>query len=79
MKIVLIIVGMFVFLIMLIMVIDVVYLCGCLKCIFVIVVKVIVIMVYVNVCVNVFLYVGFNLEMWNIWVSIYRKLKEIVL
>ncbi|XP_068696852.1 histamine H2 receptor-like [Montipora foliosa] len=77
-KIVLIIVGMFVFLTMPITVIDVVYLCGCSKCIPVVVVKVTVIMAYANACVNVFLYAGFNTEMWNTWVSIYRKSKETV-
>lgn len=74
-KIVLIVVGIFVFLIILIIVIDIISLLGCFICIFLILVKIIVFMVYVNVCVNVFIYVGFNMEMRNIWVSIFWSIK----
>ena len=77
-RIVLIIVGVFVVLTIPITVIDTVSLLGCSRCITVEVTKVTVVMAYANACVNVFLYAGFNTEMRNTWVAIYKKVKEAV-
>ena len=78
-KIVLIVVGIFVFLTTPITVIDIISLLGCPTCTPLTVVKVTVFMAYANACVNVFIYAGFNTEMRNTWVAIYRKAKQDVL
>ena len=77
-RIVSIIVGVFVILTLPITVIDTVSLLGCQGCIRVEVTKVTVVMAYANASVNVFLYAGFNTEMKNTWVAIYKKVKEAV-
>ena len=78
-KIVLVIVGVFVILTIPVTVIDTVSLLGCPTCITVEVTKATVVMAYANACVNVFLYAGFNTEMRNTWVAIYKKVKEAIL
>ena len=78
-KIVLIVVGIFVFLTTPITVIDIISLLGCPTCTPLTVVKVTVFMAYANACVNVFIYAGFNAEMRNTWVAIYRRAKQAVL
>ena len=78
-KIVLIVVGIFVVLTTPITVIDIISLLGCPACTPLTVVKVTVFMAYANACVNVFIYAGFNTEMRNTWVAIYRKTKQAVL
>ena len=74
-KIVLIVVGIFVFLTTPITVIDIISLLGCVSCTPLIVVKVTVFMAYANACVNVFIYAGLNTEMRNTWVAMYRRAK----
>ena len=74
-KIVLIVVGIFVFLTTPITVIDIISLLGCPSCTPLIVVKVTVFMAYANACVNVFIYAGLNTEMRNTWVAMYRRAK----
>ena len=78
-KIVLIVVGIFVVLTTPITVIDIISLLGCPTCTPLTVVKVTVFMAYANACVNVFIYAGFNTEMRNTWVAIYRRAKQAVL
>ena len=78
-KIVLIVVGIFVFLTTPITVIDIISLLGCPSCTPLIVVKVTVFMAYANACINVFIYAGFNTEMRNTWIAIYRTVKQAVL
>ena len=78
-KIVLIIVGIFVLLTTPITVIDIISLLGCPTCTPLTVVKVTVFMAYANACVNVFIYAGFNSEMRNTWVNIFRRSKQAVL
>ena len=78
-KIVLIVVGIFVVLTTPITVIDIISLLGCPACTPLTVVKVTVFMAYANACINVFIYAGFNTEMRNTWVAIYRKAKQAVL
>lgn len=75
-KIVLIVVGIFVFLTTPITVIDIISLLGCPTCTPLTVVKITVFMAYANGCVNVFIYAGFNTEMRNTWVDIYRRVRE---
>ena len=77
-KVVLIIVGIFVILTTPITVIDIISLLGCPTCTPLTVVKVTVFMAYANACVNVFIYAGYNTEMRNTWVAIYRKAKDAV-
>ena len=77
-KIVLIVVGIFVFLTTPITVIDIISLLGCPTCTPLTVVKVTVFMAYANACVNVFIYAGYNTEMRNTWVAIYRRAKDVV-
>ena len=78
-KIVLIVVGIFVFLTTPITVIDIISLLGCPSCTPLTVVKVTVFMAYANACINVFIYAGFNTEMRNTWIAIYRTIKQAVL
>jgi len=77
-KIVLIIVGIFVFLTTPITVIDIISLLGCPTCTPLTLVKITVFMAYANACVNVFIYAGFNTEMRNTWVSIFRSAKRAI-
>ena len=78
-KIVLIVVGIFVFLTTPITVIDIISLLGCPTCTPLTVVKVTVFMAYANAGVNVFIYAGFNTEMRNTWVDIFRSATQGVL
>ena len=78
-KIVVIVVGIFVVLTTPITVIDIISLLGCPTCTPLTVVKVTVFMAYANACVNVFIYAGYNTEMRNTWVAIYRKAKDAIL
>ena len=78
-KIVVIIVGIFVFLTTPITVIDIISLLGCPACTPLTVVKITVLMAYANGCINVFIYAGFNAEMRSTWVSIYNIVKEKVI
>lgn len=78
-KIVLIVVGIFVFLTTPITVIDIISLLGCPTCTPLTLVKITVFMAYANACVNVFIYAGFNTEMRNTWVSIFRSIKQTIL
>ena len=78
-KIVVIVVGIFVFLTTPITVIDIISLLGCPTCTPLTVVKVTVFMAYANACVNVFIYAGFNTEMRNTWVDIFRSATQGVL
>jgi len=78
-KIVLIVVGIFVFLTTPITVIDIISLLGCPTCTPLTLVKITVFMAYSNACVNVFIYAGFNTEMRNTWVSIFRRTKQAIL
>ena len=75
-KIVLIVVGIFVFLTTPITVIDIISLLGCPSCTPLTLVKITVFMAYANACVNVFIYAGFNTEMRNTWVAILRRARE---
>ena len=75
-KIVVIVVGIFVFLTTPITVIDVISLLGCPTCTPLTIVKITVLMAYANGCINVFIYAGFNTDMRNTWVSIYHIVKE---
>ena len=77
-KIVLIVVGIFVFLTTPITVIDIISLLGCPACTPLTLVKVTVFMAYANACVNVFIYAGFNTEMRNTWVNIFRSTKQAI-
>ena len=77
-KIVLIVVGIFVFLTTPITVIDIISLLGCPTCTPLTLVKITVFMAYANACVNVFIYAGFNTEMRNTWVSIFRSAKRAI-
>lgn len=77
-KIVLIVVGIFVFLTTPITVIDIISLLGCPTCTPLTLVKITVFMAYANACVNVFIYAGFNTEMRNTWVSIFRSIKQAI-
>ena len=72
-KIVLIVVGIFVFLTTPITVIDIISLLGCPTCTPLTLIKITVFMAYANACVNVFIYAGFNTEMRNTWISIFRQ------
>ena len=78
-KIVLIVVGIFVFLTTPITVIDIISLLGCPACTPLTLVKITVFMAYANACVNVFIYAGFNTEMRNTWASIFRSIKQAIL
>ena len=78
-KIVLIVVGIFVFLTTPITVIDIISLLGCPTCTPLTLVKITVFMAYSNACVNVFIYAGFNTKMRNTWVSIFRRTKQAIL
>ncbi|XP_022781778.1 D(2) dopamine receptor-like [Stylophora pistillata] len=77
-KIVLIVVGIFVFLTTPITVIDIISLLGCPTCTPLTLIKITVFMAYSNACVNVFIYAGFNTEMRNTWICIYRQAKEAI-
>ena len=77
-KIVLMVVGIFVFLTTPITVIDIISLLGCPTCTPLTLVKITVFMAYANACVNVFIYAGFNTEMRNTWVSIFRSTKQAI-
>lgn len=74
-KIMLIVVGIFVFLTTPITVIDIISLLGCPTCTPLTLVKITVFMAYSNACVNVFVYAGFNTDMRNTWICIYRQVK----
>ncbi|XP_078372892.1 adenosine receptor A1-like [Oculina patagonica] len=78
-KIVLIVVGIFVFLTTPITVIDIISLLGCPTCTPLTLVKITVFMAYANACVNVFIYAGFNTEMRNTWIAIFRRAKQAIL
>ena len=78
-KIVLIVVGIFVFLTTPITVIDIISLLGCPSCTPLTLVKITVFMAYANACVNVFIYAGFNTEMRNTWIAIFRRAKQVIL
>ena len=78
-KIVLIVVGIFVFLTTPITVIDIISLLGCPTCTPLTLIKITVFMAYANACVNVFIYAGFNTEMRNTWVGIFQQGKEAIL
>ena len=75
-KIVLTVVGIFVFLTTPITVIDIISLLGCPACTPLTLTKITVFMAYSNACVNVFIYAGYNTEMRNTWVSIFRSAKQ---
>ena len=77
-KIVLIVVGIFVFLTTPITVIDIISLLGCPTCTPLTLIKITVFMAYSNACVNVFIYAGFNTEMRNTWIAIYRRARQAV-
>ncbi|KAJ7385660.1 hypothetical protein OS493_013686 [Desmophyllum pertusum] len=78
-KIVLIVVCIFVFLTTPITVIDIISLLGCPTCTPLTLIKITVFMAYANACVNVFIYAGFNTEMRNTWVAIFRRAKQAIL
>lgn len=78
-KIVLIVVGIFVFLTTPITVIDIISFLGCPTCTPLTLVKITVFMAYANGCVNVFIYAGFNTEMRNTWVCIFQSTKQVIL